>query len=567
MSLIGTLNVSKSALAVTQAAIQTTGNNIANAGNADYTRQVARQDAARDRQLRPGVFIGTGVNLTSIQRQIDEALEARIRASIADDEAASVAEQWIGRIEAVFNELTDQDLSTQLSAFFNAWSNLANQPHDIGLRQVVLQSGQSVAGWFQSVRTQLGQLRLDAGDRLTALTGEVDTLATRIADLNGQIVKAEAGGTGQSNGLRDQRDALLKQLASMVDVRTHERDAGVIDVFVGSEPLVIGTTSRGATLRQEAVDGTVTAIPVFRSTGGSMRLDGKGQLGALDRIRRQIDETIDAVDHLAGSLIFELNKLHAAGQGLEGFAAVSATRIVADPSAALNTPGADLDFKPVNGSFVVHVRDKTTGLLSSTLVEVDLDGLDGDDTTLDALAAALDAIDDISANVSGGRLSLSADSDAVEIRFSQDSSGVLAALGINGFFDGTDARDIAVNATLRARPQLIAAARNGQPGDNQTARAIAALETTPLASLSGQSLKGSYEQVINTLASESATAKGDSAASRAVRETLQAQRESLSGVSLDEEAINLMKYQRAYQGAARVVAAIDELMQTLLSLV
>jgi flagellar hook-associated protein 1 FlgK len=567
MSLFGTLNVSKSALAVTQVAIQTTGNNIANAGNADYTRQVARQDAARDRQLRPGVFIGTGVNLTSIQRQIDEALEARIRASIADDEAASVAEQWIGRIEAVFNELTDQDLSSQLSAFFNSWSNLANQPQDVGLRQVVLQSGQSVAGWFQSVRTQLGQLRNDVADRLTALAGDVDTLATRIADLNGQVVKAEAGGTGQANGLRDQRDALLKQLSSMVDIRTSERDAGVIDVFVGSEPLVVGTTSRGATLRQEAVDGTVTAIPIFRSTGGSMRLDGKGQLGALDQVRQQIDETIDTVDRLAGSLIFELNKLHASGQGTEGFASVSATRIVADPTVALNAPETDLPFKPVNGSFVVHVRDKTTGLLSSTLIEVDLDGLDGDDTTLNSLAAALDAIDDVSANASGGRLNLSADSDAVEIRFSQDSSGVLAALGINGFFDGKDARDIAVNATLRARPQLIAAARNGQPGDNQTARAIAAMETQALGSLSGQTLKSGYQSMINTLASKAATAKGESASSRAVRETLQAQREALSGVSLDEEAINLMKYQRAYQGAARVVAAIDELMQTLLSLV
>lgn len=567
MSLLGTLNVSKSALAVTQAAIQTTGNNIANAGNADYTRQVARQDAARDRQLRPGVFVGTGVNLTGIQRQIDEALEARIRASIADDEGAAVAEQWIGRIEAVFNELTDKDLSTRLSAFFNAWSNLANQPQDPGLRQVVLQDGQAVAGWFQSVRTQLGQLRDDVADRLAALVGDVDGLASRIADLNGQVVKAEAGGTGQANGLRDQRDALLRQLSAMVDIRVSERDAGVVDVFVGSEPLVVGTTSRGAALRQETVDGTVTAIPIFRSTGGSMRLDGKGQLGALDQVRQQTDETIATVDQLAGSLIFELNKLHAAGQGMEGFASVSAARIVADADVVLTAPEADLPFQPVNGSFVVHVRDKTTGLLSSTLIEVDLDGLDGDDATLNSLANALDAIDNISADVSGGRLTLSTDSDAVEIRFSQDSSGVLAALGINGFFDGTDARDIAVNPTLQARPRLIAAARNRQPGDNQTARAIAAMETTTLASLAGQTLKGSYEAMINTLASRAATASGDRAASRAVRETLEAQREALSGVSLDEEAINLMKYQRAYQGAARVVAAIDELMQTLLGLV
>src|SRR6266576_2775042 len=188
MSLIGTLNLAGSALAVQQAALQVTGNNIANAGNADYTRQVATLSPSLDQKLQPGMFIGTGVDLTGIKRQIDEALNARLRSSVSDNQSADTTQQWLGRVESVFNELSDQDLSTQLSTFFNSWSNLSNKQQDIGLRQVVLQNGGSVATWFNSLRDQLTGLQSDVDDRLQALTTNADQLAGQIADLNEEIV-------------------------------------------------------------------------------------------------------------------------------------------------------------------------------------------------------------------------------------------------------------------------------------------------------------------------------------------------------------------------------------------
>src|SRR5688572_18439491 len=202
MSLIGALNAGKTALAAHQSAIQVTGNNISNAGNANYTRQVARLDPAKDQMLRPGLFVGTGVNLSSVQRQIDEALEGRIRNSVSDNASADTTQQWLGRIEAVFNELSNEDLSTQLSKFFNSWSNLANKPQDIGLRQVVLQNGDYLAKWIQNVRGDLGLLRTDIDNRLGALVSDADQLAQQVADLNQQIVTAEGGSNGQANGLR-----------------------------------------------------------------------------------------------------------------------------------------------------------------------------------------------------------------------------------------------------------------------------------------------------------------------------------------------------------------------------
>jgi flagellar hook-associated protein 1 FlgK len=233
---------------------------------------------------------------------------------------------------------------------------------------------------------------------------------------------------------------------------------------------------------------------------------------------------------------------------------------------ALNDPAAGLGFAPNNGSFVVHVRQKATGLVTSTLVQVDLDG-QGADTTLDSLRTDLGGIAGVAASTTGGKLKIAASTDAVEISFSQDTSGTLAALGVNSFYTGTNAGNIAINATLAARPALLAAARNGEKGDNQTARAIAALESQAMTGLNGTSLKDGYQSMVNGVGAAASGAKTEAEAARVVRETLEGQRESLSGVSLDEEAINLMRQQRAFQGAARLVAAVDEMMRTIIGMV
>ena len=205
--------------------------------------------------------------------------------------------------------------------------------------------------------------------------------------------------------------------------------------------------------------------------------------------------------------------------------------------------------------------------MTSTLVNVDLDGLNGNDTTLADLKNQLDAISGISATISAGKLKIQSDSSDVEFSFSQDSSGVLAALGVNSFFKGTDALNIGINTDLKNRPTLLSAAQNGQLGDNQTALAIAGLETTALQGLDGSTIREKYDSMINGIAVSSATAKTNAEAASTVQDTLQAQRESLSGVSLDEEAVNLIKEQRAFQGAARIISAVDELMKTILNMV
>ena len=125
MSILGALSIGQTGLAVAQAQIQTTGNNIANVDNPDYTRQQADATSGGEQQIGPGLFVGTGVDLSSISRQIDESIQTRIRAASSDASAASTSSDWLGRIQSTFNELSDNDLSTQMSSFFNSWSSAA----------------------------------------------------------------------------------------------------------------------------------------------------------------------------------------------------------------------------------------------------------------------------------------------------------------------------------------------------------------------------------------------------------------------------------------------------------
>jgi flagellar hook-associated protein 1 FlgK len=566
MSLSGALSIGKTALAISQAQLQVTGNNIANAGNADYTRQRANVSTSKDQQIQYGVFIGTGVQLDSIGRQIDEALEGRLRASISDSYAADTTESWLSRVETVFNELGDQDLSTEMSTFFKSWSNLANKPQDASLRQIVLQNAETLSGGFNDLKGDLESLRTDIADRLTAMTTDANQLATTIARLNKEIVISEAGTSGQDSGLRDQRDASLKKLSEMIDIRSIEQPNGSVNLFVGTEPLVMGSTNRGLATKTETIDGKFNSSVVFADNNSEITATG-GQIGALSSVRDTIDATAERLDTLAKNLIFEVNKLHASGQGTVNLSRVTATNAVDDPAVALNDPDANLKFTPTTGSFVVHLKEKATGLTTSTLIKVDLDGLNADDTTLTSLAADLAAVTGLTVSTSGNKLDIQTASDAVEFSFSGDTSGTLATLGVNAFFTGSGAFDMGVNTVVKNDPTLLAASKNGQPADNGTALAIAQLESTAVASLNGGTLKDSYQAMVNNVAVITADAKADAESARVVYDTLFSQREALSGVSMDEEAINLMRQQRAFQGASRLISVVNDLMDQVMGLV
>lgn len=580
MGLTSSLQIGRSALTASQVALQVTGNNFANASTPGYSRQLIALAPTQDARYG-GYILGRGVGVAGITRQVDQALQARLWSGTSAEQFASTASATLAQVEATLNELTDNDLSSELGRFFDAWSELINSPDRDGNRSLVIQQGRTLASQMRAMRSDLNTLKSQLDGQLGASVVAADNLLRQIADLNTTIVQAE-GGSATANGLRDQRDALVTELSKLLDISVVEQPSGAVDVLVGSTPVVLAGVSRGIELRRDTVGGAVR-LSVGLKTDGTQLEIASGSIGALlDQRDVTIDATIERLDDLASQLIFQLNRIHSAGYSKTPLTTLTGTQRVpaSDVTRALNDPGnatfGGLPFEAVNGGFLVTVTNQTTGSSQTIRIEVDLDGIDstgspgfGDDSSVASIAAALDGIDNISASVQpDGTIKIDA-GEGYDFSFSEDSSGALAVLGLNTFFTGSDANDIAVRGVLHTQPGLLATGRvvAGEPDDNAAARAILGLRDSANESLGGRSILNSWLDAAQNVGANSATAANRADATRLVRESLDAQRQAVSGVSLDEESINLLNYQRQYQGAARFISVIDELTQTLLGLV
>jgi len=569
MGLTSSLNIGRSGLLASQAAIQVTGNNLANIATKGYHRNDISLAAVRASEIQRGVFLGQGVQIASVTRQVDEALEARLRNAVSDEGGSRVKQDLWSEIEAIENELSEIDISTRMAEFFNSWSQIANNPQDLSLRTLAVEQAQTLSDYVRSVRGEFLNLQKRIDDRTANAGNTVNDILDRIAQLNQSIALQEGGQGTPAGGLRDQRDLYLSELAQYVDVSVIEQDSGAVDLYIGSLPVVLGNQNRGISVTSESINNELVTTVRLRADGTPLTIQG-GELGALVEFRGvHLDNAIETLDTYANTLIHEVNKIHSQGQGLRLLDSALGTTEVIDTTVPLNDPDSQIPFSVQHGSFQFHVTQKSTGQRISQTINIDLDGINpASDTSLDSLAAAIDAVANITAVVTtDGRLQITADAADFQFSFSDDNTGVLSALGINTFFKGDDAGEIAVNLDVVGDPRYIAVAREHLPGDNRGALALAALRDAGVDALQGLSLTGYWNRHIEDVSIRTAQAIDQLGADSVVKENLQVQQQSFSGVNADEEAINLMNYQRMYQANARFLSVVDELMQTLINII
>ena len=565
------LQVGRTAILGYEGALQVIGNNISSVGSSDYTRLSPQLDPLQGGRITGELQPGAGVALTDIQRNIDEALEGRLRLALGALASASTQEGVTAQIESFFDDLSGHGMASRLVEFFNAFDELRNTPEDLAVRDLTIADGIRLAETLRGLRAQLTRLGDDIDGQITALVEQADEIAREIARLNSEITAAEAPNRGQALALRDQRDALLRDLSELFDVSVREQPNGMINVYIGSETLIQGNSVRGLIAVKEVEGESLRTSVRFADTNQQVAVRG-GQLEGLI-LSRDHHRQVEVLDRLASALIVEINRVHADGQGLAGFTSVTGSYDVLATDVPLDGSRAGLAFPPRNGSFYITVADDVTNTPVAYRIDVEADGTDAG-TTLASLIADINArVDGVTASItSDNRLELHADDgftftfghDGQEAR--EDTSGVLAALGINTFFTGSDARSIAINETLIEQPSLLAAASVFLPGDGENAGRLAALDATASEYLSGVSITDFYSSIANAVAVAGGAVRAEVETTDSVLSSLQAQRESISGVNLDEEAIALVKFQRAFQGAARFVSVVDELLRELVVL-
>ncbi|MCB9844891.1 MAG: flagellar hook-associated protein FlgK [Phycisphaeraceae bacterium] len=578
MGLTQALQIGRSALTAAQAGVQVSSNNLANLATPGYSRQVARLVPIRGVRESTSFYAGRGVALASIQRQVSEALQSRLRTGVSEESYAGTLRDLYSTVEVSLNELTGADLSSELNAFFGAWSERANLTESSA---VVVQQGQQLAGFLQRLSGDLRTTRDQIDRDLAGAVSRANQLIGEIGELNRQVVSAELG-SATANDLRDQRDMRLEELSQLIDIDAVEQTNGAVNVLVGSNPVVLDGITRELTLSIRSVEGELRATVSAGQNQRELRVTS-GRIGALLDSRDQaVDGTLEQLDRLSSQLIFQVNRLHATGTNATGLSSTRATLAfaTANRDLALNHPGnralTDLPFAPANGGFYVHVTHAASGHTDIVRVDIDLDGIraDGtegfdDDTSLSSLTASLNAIDGLSASIDAeGRLRVNGD-EGYTFAFADDSSDVLATLGVNSYFTGKSASDIAVRDDLALEPSRLATGRivEGEFVENATALGIVALQDSPITALGGLSFREHWQTTVQGVAGAAASSNGRADAASLVRQSLDSQRLAISGVSVDEESLNLLNFQRQYQGAARVITVADELLQTLLSII
>ncbi len=316
MSLLASLSVGASGLSINQKGIEVTGNNVANVNTEGYSRQTLEVGSSPTLEMS-GQMIGSGATVSGISRETNSFVSKQLTVKTADYGEENARSMILAEIEQVVS-VDEGGVSTSLDEFFDAWQELSGDPSATLERQQVMQMGEDVADSFQAM---VGDLNAVQDSINTDLEGKVTSLNEQlqeIADLNVQIVAAEATGIS-ANALRDQRDLLLQEVSELAGVTCYEESNGMISVQLASgQPLV--TADAVSTLGTEWTSGSLQLTLTSGSSATALdTADFGGEVGGMLEMRDEyIPELIDELDVLAYSLATAVNTVHTGGYDLDG---------------------------------------------------------------------------------------------------------------------------------------------------------------------------------------------------------------------------------------------------------
>jgi len=433
------------ALEASEAALNATSNNIANANTPGYTREVA-QFSENQESLTGGTVIGGGVSLDSIQSVRDELLNLQIQQQTSLQGSADTQSSILQQLQTYFSN-TGSDIGSALSAFSSSLADLSANPSSSAVQQSVLSAGENLANSFNNTAGGLTTAQSGADSQVTQSVAQINSITAQIAQLNAQlspsVMSQQNGGT-----IEDQRDQLVQQLSQLVGVSISQSSDGEVITTANGSPLVMGSQS----FQLQTTTGSGGFQQVLDSNGNNITsaIQG-GQLGGAIQMRDQtIPGFMNSLDTLASQFATAFN--------------------------AAQAQGFDSNGNP--GQAFFSVPTGTAGAAAGIQVAL----------------------------TSGSQIAVSSD----------------GTVGSNG--------NVA---------NLSAALTNALP--------------------SGQSASGAYAELVYDVGNTASNAGAQSSAVGQNLLQLTNQQSSVSGVNIDEETTNLIRYQTAYEAAARIVSTIQAL--------
>lgn len=506
-------------MAAAQAALNVMGNNVANANTEGYSRQRVEMAATPSIQLvamsTPVSLaqIGNGVDIQQIHRLRDDFLEQKVRAETSTLGAYTTIQEQVNIIESQFQEPGDSGLSSVMTKFFNSWDELAAAPESSAARSLVREQGNALVNTLNTLDRNLNRLRVEADQMVTQKVAEVNDYLRQIASLNVQIAQTRVMGA-EGNALMDRRDTVLEKLSGLLNIQTMNQADGKVFVYLQGRGLIDSDTDRPEELTTKANEEGKFRDVEFRGLGVDRRVLG-GSLGALIQVR----------DEIIGR-----NKAEARP---------------AFPALADTPEGMLYQLDELANKFAQKVN---------AWHEVGV-GIQG--STGNAFFANNDGQASDQAYMGAGNL-------IVDLAIQNGFKGLdLIAAGhpVGMDADGNPLVDAGGNPVLPG------------PGDNGIAQKIAAIRAemwkqeglnTPNGTET-VTLNDFYRSFLSNLGVTGQVADRTARNQTAVLDQLNTQRESTSGVNLDQEMSDMVRYQHAYNASAKVISMFDQMLDRLIN--
>lgn len=462
--LITSLYTGASGIYTSQTAVQITGNNIANAATAGYSRQVA-QVVSNTPLTQGGLTYGTGSAVDAIDRCSDSFLTEQLMAESTTYGEYEAASTPLADIEQIL-DISDTSLSSDIDNFFDAWEELSTNPSGTTERQQVIQEASNLAEHFHTIDQQLSEVVASINTNIESTIPDLNDQLQQIANLNQTIMQTELSG-GDANTLRDSRDLLVQEVSETCGATLYTDGNGMLCLQLANGlPLVTGNVA--STFSTQRVDG-LTQITL--TTGNtSFALDHEDLSGELKGWLEVRDVTIPEfesdIDQLAYIIATDVNSMITASGGVDA-----------------------------NG------------------------------------------------NTAGDLFTLVAPTDPLADAWEGAAASIAVA------FDDT---------------ALIAAGTTGTTADNSLCLSVAALREAT--NIDGATYGEEYARIAANAGLLVTGNEQRYTASSESLEDLTSKRDSVAGVSTEEEMVLLIQYQAGYEAASNYIGVVKEMLDTLLQM-
>ena len=613
----GAIEIGKRSLMAHSTQINTAGHNITNADTEGYSRQrvqiktfdpLYRPDLTREE--RPGQ-VGQGSSVESINRLRDELLDQRIVAQSNQETYWTTREKYYTMIEQVYNEPDEISVRTNMDKYWQSWQELSVYPESQAARQAVVTRGETLAESIQQRYKALSGIGDLINGDIDATVKKINTITKQIADINGEIVKVKAMGDNP-NDLLDRRDLLVEKLSGLANITTDIRDDDEFMVHLEGNILVQGHVARNFEV-EPMTDNNGYSRVIWSDTKNTVQVSG-GTLGALIELRDvDIREQVQSLNTVTMNFADLVNDVHRAGIGMNNVTGLDF--FVQHPFVTSVNGNYDRDGDGVDDHSYLFRFTGTNSL--NPQEKLGLEGemkLSGKSGTITVPYHATDTIEEVVARINdsdgevkayldrNNRLVLKAttakemENPDFVIRHVEDNgmfltgyAGILNGSGAENAYDfaQADASNalrgefsvspvlnpagyVEVNPDIKGDVLSVAAAYPNSQGKSMIGDARAAVE---IASIRNTDVMIGKDRTFDDYFANSVTnvgLKGEQAemnmlSQNAIMDDLRNLRDSISGVNIDEELAEIIKFQHGYNAAAKFVSVIDQMLDTVIN--